>query len=127
MGSTSSTDEESRADSRGSGGPTPKRDTLAEVEYFQQPRFASGQLFVGTVITSLVVNTFYNPSLSELVHCMIASNVYTSLVPMEWVGKSYSEYFDHLLWQEERLAVGLLRRADPEKVNTRKSVAFGMR
>uniref|UniRef100_A0A7S2HRB2 Potassium channel domain-containing protein n=1 Tax=Zooxanthella nutricula TaxID=1333877 RepID=A0A7S2HRB2_9DINO len=80
-------------------------------DYFAQPRFASGQLYVGTIVTSLVVNTFYNPSLSDLVSAMIAADIYKALVPQPFVGKSYFEFFDHLLWAEQRLAVGILRRS----------------
>lgn len=110
----------SKASSRSKGGKDGEDLAIQKKEfdaYYQQPRFASGQLFVGAVVTSLVVNTFYNPSLSDLVGSMIASNVFTSLVPLEWVGKSYFEYFDYLLWTENRLAVGLLRRADPQQVD----------
>jgi len=74
-------------------------------------------MFISSVVTSLVVNTYYNPSLSELVTSMISSVVTTKQVPFEWVGKSYFEYFDHLLAVEGSLAVGILRRADPSQID----------
>jgi len=81
--------------------------------YYNQPRFASGQLFVGACITSMVVNTFYNPSLAQLVRSMVASNVVLVKVPMSWVGKSYFEFFDHLFWTSNLLSIAIFRRADP--------------
>jgi len=84
--------------------------------FYLQPRFASGQMFCGSVVTSLVVNTFYNPSLSELVSSMISALVFILQVPNEWIGKSYFDFFDHLLVEENRLCVGILRRADPSQL-----------
>jgi len=92
------------------------QDNARKYEYFRQPRFASGQLYASTIITSLVANTFYSPSLSELLRSMVAADVHTVPVPPAWAGKSYFEYFDHLLWTEERLAVCILRRADPARL-----------
>jgi len=66
-------------------------------EYYRQARYACGQLFVGNVITSLTVNTFFNPSLWELVHQMISAEVVMVPLPRDWEGKSYYEYFDKLL------------------------------
>jgi len=78
-------------------------------EYYRQPRFACGQLFVGTVVTSLVVNTFYNPSLCQLVSKMITTEVAMVKVSRDWVGKSYFEFFDHLLYTDQLLAIGIYR------------------
>jgi len=84
-------------------------------DYYYQPRFASGQLFVGACVTSLAVNTYYNPSLYQLVRAMIASNVIMIKVPASWVGKSYFEFFDHLLWSQGLLSIAIFRRADPNQ------------
>merc|ERR1719161_1483634 len=80
-------------------------------EYYRQPRFACGRLFVSNVVTSLVVNTFYNQSLAQLVGAMVSAQVSTVAVPREWEGKSYMEYFDYLLWEKQLMAIGIFRRA----------------
>merc|ERR1740117_1536263 len=81
-------------------------------EYYRQARYATGQLFVGNVITSLVVNTFFNPSLWELVHQMIKAEVVMVPLPRDWEGKSYYEYFDKLLREDELMAVAIYRRSE---------------
>jgi len=95
-------------------------------EYFRQPRYACGQLYVGSVTTSLAANTLYNPSLAQLVSTMISSRVVMLEVTKVWVGKTYFEYFDDLLWSEQLLAVGLYRQGtpttEPDKMNARRTV-----
>merc|ERR1711977_157346 len=90
-------------------------------EYFRQPRFACGQLFISNVVTSLVVNTFYNQSLAQLVGAMVGAHVKTVTVPREWEGKSYMEYFDYLLWEKHLMAIGIFRRAAGALVEPRNS------
>jgi hypothetical protein len=80
-------------------------------EYYRQPRFACGRLFVSNVVTSLVVNTFYNQSLAQLVGAMVSAQISTVTVPREWEGKSYMEYFDYLLWEKQLMAIGVFRKA----------------
>merc|ERR1740130_2640731 len=86
-------------------------------EYYRQARYACGQLFVGNVVTSLTVNTFFNPSLWELVHQMIKAEVVMVPLPRDWEGKSYYEYFDKLLREDELMAVAIYRRAEPPAKN----------
>lgn len=80
-----------------------------DVPYYRTARYARGQLFVDTTLTSLAVNTFYNPSLCELVRAMISAPMSRWQVSAEWVTKSFFELFDHLLWVEQLLAVALFR------------------
>lgn len=77
----------------------------------RQARYASGQLFVGGMITSLAANVFYSPSLYDLVSKMIAAHVTMLKVPPPWVGKPYVDFFDHLLWEQNLLAIGMFRTA----------------
>lgn len=86
-------------------------DMAAEMPFYRQPRFASGQLYVGSTITSFMVNAYFNPSLTELVSTLISSNVVMVSVSLEWVGKPYNEFFDDLLWSQQLLAVGIFRLA----------------
>jgi len=82
-------------------------------EYFVQPRFAAGRLFAGgTTFTSLAANTFYNPTLIDLVSTMVTTQIKMVKLPHSWEGKSYFELFDFLLWKEKLLAVGIYRTAD---------------
>lgn len=89
----------------------------AEMPFYRQPRFASGQLYVGSTITSVLVNAHFNPSLTELVSTLIGSNVVMVSVTPVWVGRPYNEFFDDLLWSQQLLAVGIFRLAvsDDEK------------
>lgn len=90
-------------------------------EYYRQARYACGQLFVGNVVTSLTVNTFFNPSLWELVHQMISAEVVMVPLPRDWEGKSYYEYFDKLLREDELMAVAIYRKSEaPHKEAARK-------
>mmetsp|Transcript_23393 Transcript_23393/g.53987 ORF Transcript_23393/g.53987 Transcript_23393/m.53987 type:complete len:1116 (+) Transcript_23393:63-3410(+) len=93
-------------------GHSPVEDEVANTatkEYYRQPRFACGQLVISSVVTSLVANVFYNPSLSHLVTAMVDSNVVMETVPPEWAGKSYFEYFDDLLWNKALLPIAIYR------------------
>jgi hypothetical protein len=81
-------------------------------QFYRQPRFACGQLFLGNVVTSMAANSLYNPSLSPLVSVMIASQITFVAVPKEWAGKTYLEYFDHLFWTRELLALGIYRKGE---------------
>ncbi|KAF4667502.1 Calcium-activated potassium channel subunit alpha-1 [Perkinsus olseni] len=85
-------------------------------EYFRQPRFACGQLYVGSVVTSLVANTFYNPSLAQLVQQMISSRILMVILPTAWAGRSYLDLFQHLILDRNLLAIGLFRTAEPASV-----------
>lgn len=80
-----------------------------DVPYYRTARYARGQLFVDTTLTSLAVNTFYNPSLCELVSAMVSAPMSRWQVSAEWVTKSFFELFDYLLWVEQLLAVALFR------------------
>merc|ERR1712196_722509 len=77
--------------------------------YFRQPRFASGQLFVGSNVTCLIVNTYFNPSLLELIQEMTAADVVIENVPPELVGSNYQSLFEHMLRYHSVLPVGLYR------------------
>lgn len=45
-------------------------------------------------------------------------------VKSSWIGKSYFEYFDHLLWTEHLLAVGIFRLSNVELGNTTRRSAY---
>jgi len=86
-------------------------ETSSQLEYFRAARYVTGQLFVGDMVTSLVANTFYNPSLHELVSTMINATVHMESVPARYEGRSFFEFFSYLLWEERLFAIGLMRRA----------------
>jgi len=99
----------------GSGGPPPID------EYYRQARYATGQLFVGNVVTSLAVNTFFNPSLWELVHKMIKQHVEIVPLPREFEGRPYLDFFDKLIREDEVMPVAIYRRADIVTDNKKKA------
>lgn len=88
-------------------------------EYYRQQRYACGQLFVGTIVTSLVVNTYYNPTLCEMITAMIGTHTTMVRVPKAWVGKSYFEFFDYLLYTEGYMAIGIFRSVARRATNQR--------
>eukprot|EP00931_Biecheleriopsis_adriatica_P005603 TRINITY_DN107095_c0_g1_i1.p1 TRINITY_DN107095_c0_g1~~TRINITY_DN107095_c0_g1_i1.p1 ORF type:complete len:1029 (+),score=209.40 TRINITY_DN107095_c0_g1_i1:25-3111(+) len=95
-------------------------------DYFVQPRFAAGRLLAGgTTFTSLAANTFYNPTLIDLVSCMITTQITMVRLPPAWEGKSYFELFDYLLWKQKLLAVGIYREADMSLVGASGGVSAG--
>jgi len=79
-------------------------------DYYRSELFAGGRMFVGTALTSLAVNTFYNPSLHELVMTMLTCQICTVRVPKNWIGRSYRDLIDRLLWGENLLPIALFRR-----------------
>lgn len=83
-------------------------------DYYRSELFAGGRMFVGTALTSLAVNTFYNPSLHELVMTMLTCQICTVKVPKNWIGRSYRDLIDRLLWGESILPIALFRRQDPD-------------
>jgi len=83
-------------------------------DYYRSELFAGGRMFVGTALTSLVVNTFYNPSLHELVMTMLKCQICTVNVPKNWIGRSYRDLIDRLLWGEDLLPIALFRRQNRE-------------
>mmetsp|Transcript_105689 Transcript_105689/g.187954 ORF Transcript_105689/g.187954 Transcript_105689/m.187954 type:complete len:1018 (-) Transcript_105689:67-3120(-) len=90
-----------------------KREKIKVDDYFVQPRFAAGRLFAGgNTFTSLAANTFYNPTLIDLVSAMIMCQITMIRLPASWEGKSYFELFDYLLWRQSLLAIGIYRHAD---------------
>mmetsp|Transcript_110021 Transcript_110021/g.350445 ORF Transcript_110021/g.350445 Transcript_110021/m.350445 type:complete len:1056 (+) Transcript_110021:84-3251(+) len=100
-------------------------DEASKLEYFRSARYSSGQLFVDDVVTALMANTLYNPSLCDLVSSMIAASVTLVKVPLVWVGKSYLDFFVHLLWEKGSLALGLMRRGT-EKLDATPASNYGM-
>jgi len=94
---------------------TPKSKEPQLADYYRQPRFACGQLFVGNVVTSLVVNCYFNPTLWEILHTAISQEVVMVPVKYSWENKSYREYFDFLLKEKALLAVAIYRVADGPK------------
>eukprot|EP00434_Breviolum_minutum_P013849 symbB.v1.2.012212.t1/scaffold833.1/size175488/2 len=90
-----------------------KRPKQKVEEYYVQPRFAAGRLFAGgTTFASLAANTFYNPTLIDLVSTMVTTHIRMVKLPHSWEGKSYFELFDFLLWKEKLLAIGIYRTAE---------------
>jgi hypothetical protein len=92
-----------------------RSELLSQIEtsdYFRQARFASGQLFVSSLVTSLVVNTLFNPSLALLVQEMVSAQVVLAAAPAEYKGKSYLQVFKWLMLKRNLIAMGLYRRSE---------------
>jgi len=96
----------------GGGAVDPFGDTSGKMDsdYYRSELFCAGKMFVGTAVTSLAINTFYNPSLHELVMTMLKSKISSVNVPRKWIGRPYRELFEKLLWGEQLLPVGLYRQ-----------------
>eukprot|EP00930_Biecheleria_cincta_P041683 TRINITY_DN28619_c0_g1_i1.p1 TRINITY_DN28619_c0_g1~~TRINITY_DN28619_c0_g1_i1.p1 ORF type:complete len:994 (+),score=111.32 TRINITY_DN28619_c0_g1_i1:263-3244(+) len=97
----------------GAGGGGSRMKKIKNDEYFTQPRFAAGRLLAGaTAFSSLAANTFYNPTLIDLVSTMITTQITMVTLPHAWEGKSFFELFDSLLWKQKLLAIGIYRHAE---------------
>lgn len=101
--------------------------------YYLQPRFAAGRLFAGSnAFVGLAANTYYNPSLMQMVSRMITTEISMLRLPHAWEGKPYADLMDYLLWKQKLLAIGIYRHAEmslggSDQRQTQKSVNGGAR
>jgi hypothetical protein len=99
-------------DSEDEGKGTDDVENVMDLQFYRQPRYACGQLFIGNVVSSLAANTLYNPSLTTLVSTMVSGKVSMVPVPRDWIGKPYVDFFEYLLWSQEVLACGIYRKGE---------------
>lgn len=85
---------------------------MEETGFYKQSRFACGTLFVSSTVTSLVVNTMYNPSLAMLVKELISAQYVLVPVPIECHGWSYHQFFERLLRGRDLISLAIVRRTD---------------
>lgn len=85
--------------------------THLDGDYLIQPRYACGRLFASSIVTSLAVNTYYNPSLAKLIEEMINSRIVMIDVGKGWNEESYYDLFQFVLEQRDLLPIGIFRRA----------------
>jgi len=80
--------------------------------YFIRPHFVCGQLFVANAITCMVANLLYNPSLVKLIREFVNADYKVIAAPMEHVGRQFKIVFEHVLRNDNMLAIAILRRLD---------------
>eukprot|EP00929_Paragymnodinium_shiwhaense_P022758 TRINITY_DN14444_c3_g1_i1.p1 TRINITY_DN14444_c3_g1~~TRINITY_DN14444_c3_g1_i1.p1 ORF type:complete len:1126 (+),score=244.01 TRINITY_DN14444_c3_g1_i1:182-3559(+) len=95
-------------------------EALETMEYVYHYRFMKGQVFVSSSMTSFVANTFYNPSLVQLVQYLMQAPLLILPLPAAWERKSYADLSMWLLKNRNLLALGLYRSAQAAE-----SGAFG--
>lgn len=83
--------------------------TVETSEYYRQPRYASGQLFVSSIVTNLAVGALYNPSLTLLVRELLAAQMLLVPVPLVWENHAFGELHQWLLTEKNLLVLGLYR------------------
>jgi hypothetical protein len=85
---------------------------LADVasEYLRQPRYACGQLFVSSIVTSLAVNSFYNHSLAHMIEAMIDAQILMVDVGKGWHREPFYDFYKHVLENRDLLAIGIFRK-----------------
>lgn len=76
--------------------------------YFRSARYACGQLFVSSVITSLAVNQVFQPSLGTLIK-NFSDNLALMDIPEDLIGEKYNKLMKHM-YDEGYLCVGLWRK-----------------
>jgi len=96
-------------------------------DFLRQPRFASGQLFVSSIVTSLAVNTYYNPTLAELIVAMIDAQIVMLEVGPGWHEECFYDYFMYVLNKRELLAIGIYRKTSVVSTDTKKKTLKGGR
>lgn len=84
----------------------------SDTGFYKQPRFACGTLFVSSVVTSLVVNTMYSPSLAQLVRELITAHFILVPVPIECHGWTYEKFFVHLMRNRNLISLAMMRKTD---------------
>merc|ERR1719191_2570714 len=82
----------------------------AAAEYLRQPRYACGQLFVSSIVTSLAVNSFYNPSLAHMIEGMIDAQIVMVDVGKGWHREPFYDFYRHVLANRDLLAIGIFRK-----------------
>lgn len=81
-----------------------------DLPFYMQERFANGQLFVSSVITSMAANMMYNPATASIFQEMLKSGYAIVPVPDSWTGKEFESLFSFMLRKRNLLPVALLRR-----------------
>jgi hypothetical protein len=87
----------------------------AGADYLRQPRYACGQLFVSSIVTSLAVNSFYNPSLAHMIEGMIDAQIVMVDVGKGWHREPFYDFYKHVLENRDLLAIGIFRKVMVEK------------
>jgi hypothetical protein len=82
----------------------------ASTEYLRQPRYACGQLFVSSIVTSLAVNSYYNPSLAHMIEGMIDAQIVMVDVGKGWHREPFYDFYKHVLENRDLLAIGIFRK-----------------
>lgn len=82
---------------------------LESSEYYRQARFASGQMFTPSIVTSLAASALCNPSLTLLIRSLIQAHMLLVPVPKEWETRTYADLFTWCLQEKNILALGLWR------------------
>mmetsp|Transcript_66588 Transcript_66588/g.147465 ORF Transcript_66588/g.147465 Transcript_66588/m.147465 type:complete len:1184 (-) Transcript_66588:51-3602(-) len=80
-------------------------------DYAYQHRFMRGEVFVSTILTTLLANTLYNPSLVPLLHSLVKAPMLLLPLPAEWERKSYADFASWLLTERNILVLGMYRSA----------------
>jgi hypothetical protein len=65
---------------------------------------------VSSIVTSLAVNTYYNPTLAELIVAMIDAQIVMLEVGAGWHEECFYDYFMYVLNKRELLAIGIYRK-----------------
>ena len=104
-------------------------------KYDQTPVFASGEVYLSSLMDALICQTYFNPALSIVLKQLIIgdasknknkkkrkgnfdtdfshvqiSNLYHIEVPKEFIGRKYSKLFDSLTTRRYIIPVGLYRK-----------------
>eukprot|EP00746_Dinoflagellata_sp_MGD_P168188 gnl/MRDRNA2_/MRDRNA2_99437_c0_seq1.p1 gnl/MRDRNA2_/MRDRNA2_99437_c0~~gnl/MRDRNA2_/MRDRNA2_99437_c0_seq1.p1 ORF type:complete len:1164 (-),score=201.24 gnl/MRDRNA2_/MRDRNA2_99437_c0_seq1:86-3076(-) len=85
---------------------------MEDTGFYKQQRFACGSLFVSSTVTSLVVNSMYNPSLAMLIKELVSAHFLLVTVPVECHGWTYKEFFEQLLRDRDLMSLAIVRRTD---------------
>lgn len=103
---------------------------MREYDYDQTPTFASGEVYLSSVMDSLICQAYYNPALTIVLRQLIVgdskkskrmnipgvhlfpnktSNLYHVKVPVQFKNKKYSKLFDYFTTRRFMIPLGLYR------------------
>eukprot|EP00928_Gymnodinium_smaydae_P087572 TRINITY_DN71823_c0_g1_i1.p1 TRINITY_DN71823_c0_g1~~TRINITY_DN71823_c0_g1_i1.p1 ORF type:complete len:1109 (+),score=229.92 TRINITY_DN71823_c0_g1_i1:115-3441(+) len=91
--------------------PEENYEDLPWIDYAFHYRFMTGQVFIASAMMSFVANSFYNPSLVQLVSALLNAPLLLLPLPSVWERRSYADLAAWMLKKRNLLALGIFRSA----------------
>lgn len=80
--------------------------------FYTQTRFATGQLFVSSIVTRAAANMMYSPYLASIFRELVRAGYLVLPLDDDFVGSTYGDVFITFLKRRNVLPIGLLRKIE---------------